>query len=319
MRSILVAAAVLTLNASVRAAFWSHGADPVSEPARLYSTGDFAKVVTSLSPDALQRLRGDDLRRAYVLLGASLERTGHVDKALGVYQVGVGLYPRDLELLTQLAQALHAAGLEDRAQPLFEKVLSIHPNNAAANLGLAEIDHSLGFLDRSAQHYEKALETADAKPAIWRAYGDVLHELRDDKTSELAYRRSLQLMPDPDATLGLAFALRGEGKLDDGISALRALLESDLDLERRDQGRTLLALWLLEARREGEALAAIEPLLTEQPNDPLARYARARVRLKQDRYRDAVADLTVAAQAGRRAPFVADVAQAMLQRLQEAR
>jgi len=311
--------ALVLASALGHAAFWASAADPVAEPSRLFDAGQFAGVVSSLSPEALQRLRGDGLRRAYFLLASSLQRLGRADQAIGVYQLGVKLYPADLNLLTGLAGVLHGAGLEDRARPLFEKVISIHPNNAVANLGLAEIDYSLGFLDRSARHYEKALETDDSKPEMWIAYGDVLHELRDDKTAELAYRRSLQLRPSPAATLGLAFALRGDGRAADGIAALRALLESDPDLERRAQGRSLLGLWLLEERREDEALAAVEPLLSEAPDDPLGRYIRARVRLRQDRYRDAVADLKVAAQGGRYAPFVAQVAQAMLERLKGGR
>src|SRR5581483_1961137 len=105
--------------------------------------------------EKVSQLPVSDQRQGYLMLGTSFQRTGQLDKALGVYQVGVKLFPRDLRLLTELGSLLHAAGLEEQAEPLFKKVISIHPNNAAAQLGLAEINHALGFLDVSAEHYEK--------------------------------------------------------------------------------------------------------------------------------------------------------------------
>lgn len=295
------------LLSSPGSSFWSRMADPLAQPSKLFEAGQYAQVVAQLPPEALQRLRGSDLRRAYLLLGTSLERVERIDDALGVYQLGVKLFPRDLNLLTQLAALLHHAGLEERAEPLFQKVISIHPNNASANLGLAEIDHALGFLDRSAEHYEKALESPDATAETWSSYGEVLHEMRDDKTAELAFRRSLQLAPRRQSQLGLGFALRAQDRLDDALTAVSSLPGDDAAL--------LTSLWLLEAGRPEEALARVAPVLTAAPDDPLARYVRARVRLKQDRYNEAVADLAAAALDARRSPFVAQMSAALLARL----
>jgi tetratricopeptide (TPR) repeat protein len=284
LRLMLAALAV-----SARAGLWATAVDPVAPSSKLFEAGQYGQVISQLSPEALQRLRGNNLARAYGILGLSYERVNRTDAALGVYQLGVKLFPRDLNLLTQLAGLLHRSGLEERAEPLFQKVLLIHPNNAAAHLGLAEIDHALGFLDRSAEHYEKSLETADKQAPVWCDYGDVLLEMRDHKTAELAYRQSLKLAPSAPAALGLAYALRGEGKLAEALDLLANLAEPTPAV------KSLRGLWLLEAGRENEALAAVESVLAADGSDALARYIRARVRLKQDRYNDAVGDLKAAA------------------------
>jgi tetratricopeptide (TPR) repeat protein len=144
---------------------------------------------------------------------------GHLDNALGVYQLGVQLYPKDLNLLTELGLLLHRSKLEEQAEPMFQKVLKIHPNNAAAHIGLGEIDHALGFLERSAEHYEKALETMSDHAGIWADYAEVLISARDYKTGELAARRALLLSENADARVDLARALRGEGRLDERSSS----------------------------------------------------------------------------------------------------
>ena len=77
----------------------------------------------SLTRTALLKLRGESLRRGYVLLGASYEMTGRLDKSLSFYQVGAQLFPRDQDLLSRLAVLLHRSGLEEQAQPLFERLV----------------------------------------------------------------------------------------------------------------------------------------------------------------------------------------------------
>src|SRR5581483_8838176 len=104
-----------------------------------------------------QKLSNRDLADAYLLLGRSYERMGRLDLALGAYQVSTNIFPKDINLLSELGLLLHRAGLEEQAQPVFEKIIGIHPNNAQAHLGLAEIDAALGLLRDSAAHYEKAL------------------------------------------------------------------------------------------------------------------------------------------------------------------
>ncbi|MFX9630925.1 tetratricopeptide repeat protein, partial [Acinetobacter baumannii] len=80
--------------------------------------------------------------RGFALLGQSYERMGRIEEALRVSQLAQGLYPDDIDILSDLAELLHRSQLDDRARPYYLRVLKIHPNNAMANRGLAEIERS---------------------------------------------------------------------------------------------------------------------------------------------------------------------------------
>lgn len=278
-----------------------------------FEAGRHADVVALLTPERVQRLKRRDLREAYAYLAGSYERLGELDKALGVYQIAVRLFPRDLPLLTQLGFLLHRTGLEEQARPLFDRVLAIHPNNAAANLGLAEIDAKLGFLARSADHYEKALDEIE-RPDVWRGYAEVLLAARDTKTAELAGERSLKLARDPETLLVLAKTRRADGRLPAAFETLDEALATN-GWPRADEAKLQKAVWLLEAARFDEAAALAEAALARDQADPLARWVRARVSLKRDRYNQAVRDLEAAASEKKRAPFVASAAEALLKTL----
>jgi tetratricopeptide (TPR) repeat protein len=304
----LFVALLLAHNAS--AAFFG----PTSEAARRdFEAGRYAEVVRALGEGAaLQKLRKSAQSHGYFYLGLAYERLGKRDRALGVFQLGVKLHPRDINLLSELGRLLHALELEEQAEPVFRRVLSIHPNNAAAHLGLAEIDHALGFIDRSLEHYDRALETMGEEGSVWRSYAEVLLSARDYKTAELAAARALALRDDPRAAYALASAQRLQDRLPEALLTLTAAVSRfpdrlDLALAR--------AAWLLEAGDYDAALAAAEPLVASAQPPPLAYWIRARVRLKKDQYRAAVHDLRAAVGMERTAPFVAAASRELLKQL----
>lgn len=285
--------------------------DPLASHKQLFEAGKYGDVIEKLTPASMQKLRGQNVKRAYFYLGTSYERTGRLARALGVYQLAAKLFPKDIDLLSALANLLHSTGMEEQAEPLYQKILHIRPNNAVAHLGLAEIDHSLGFLDSSAGHYEKALETLADQPRLWRDYAEVLLAQKDSATAELAARKSLLLSPDADTLVTLAFIQRAKGDLDEALASL----ERARGLALRPDIALAQALWLLEAGRYETALPIAEEVLRDSPGQPLALWIRARIRLKQDRYNDAGKDLEEAAKASRESPFAAKAAQALLSRL----
>jgi tetratricopeptide (TPR) repeat protein len=238
------------------------------------------------------------------------------DLALGVYQLSTNIFPKDINLLSQLGLLLHHAGLEEQAQPIFEKLLSIHPHNAQAHLGLGEIDSALGLLDESAQHYEQALETLTNLPALWRDYSEVLYRKRDYKTAETAARKSLDLTPALETFVDLAFIQRGQGDTSGAIKTLDTALSR---WPERQDASLLRATWLLEAGRFDEALPAAQAALAQDGAQPLALWIRARVELARGQKKEALTDLSLAAQASRTAPFVAKASEALLKELREAR
>ncbi|MBI5240323.1 MAG: tetratricopeptide repeat protein [Elusimicrobia bacterium] len=305
MRAALLA--ILLAAGSPARAFWGSGGDTIKELQRQFGAGRYDAVISALEPDGLLKLRGDNLRRGYALLAASYEVTGRLDKSLSTYQVAVGLFPRDRDLLERLAMLMHRSSLDEQAKPLYEKLVRLDPENAYGHLGLAQIDHALGFLDRSADHYEKALQGLPGRGDLWREYGEELYDARDYRTAELALRRALGLAPgDAAAVLALALVLRAMGRVDEALAELEGA-----GLAGKPEALRARALWLMEAGRAEDAAAVAEALLRQGPNDPLGLYVRARLELKAGRRGQAQSLLRQASMQGAAGPFAAKVCAAL--------
>jgi tetratricopeptide (TPR) repeat protein len=254
----------------------------------LSDNNKIAEVLAALTPDFMQTLRGTDLRQAYILKGDNLDRVGRSDEALGVYQLGVKLFPKNVDLLTRQAGLLHRTGLDEQAQPLFLKALEYEPRHFGAHLGLAEINHTLGFLDRSASHYEAALETLDERASVWRDYAETLLAQRDWTTADLALRRALTLEPaNPEGRVLLGFARRAQGDLPGALIALDEALARGAGVG----AKRAKALWLIELGRPSAALTVADEILRESPGDAAALWARARAHAAKGMTAKAVADL----------------------------
>ncbi len=309
-------ALLLAAQPAAAAFISSLAADPLRKASQSFQGGHYRQVIADLSPETMQKLGGEKLAQAYLYLGRSFERVGRLDLALGVYQVSTRMFPKDINLLTQLGLLLHHAGLEEQAQPVFDDVLAIHPNNAVAHQGLAEIDASLGLLDASVGHYQKALQILGGKPGLWRDYGQVLYRKRDFAGAEAAARKSLALAPSASGFITLAMVQRAEGRGGDAVKTL----DSAMSLEPgRSDLRLLRAAWQLELGRWPEALAGAQAALAQDPREPLALWIRARVALKRGDEKAARADLALAAQCERRSPFVAHASAALLKELRKGR
>ncbi|MBI3565647.1 MAG: tetratricopeptide repeat protein [Elusimicrobia bacterium] len=274
----------------------------------LHDAGKAREVLDALTPQFIATLRGTDLRQAYVLMGDDLQRLGRPDEALGQYQLGVSLFPKNVDLLTRQAALLHASGLDEQARPLFDRALKIEPRHWGAHQGLAEIDRRYGFLDRSAAHYEVALDGVDSSADIWRDYAQVLLDLREYKTADLALRKSLALEPkSPEARVLLAFARRAQG---DPLGAADDLEEA-AGLGAGIGARRAKALFLLEAGKDAEADAEADAVLRTAPGDAAALWVKARASLTRGNLDAAAKDLGAVASADGRDGFGLTAARAL--------
>ncbi|MBI2787176.1 MAG: tetratricopeptide repeat protein [Elusimicrobia bacterium] len=290
MRRLALPLALLLLAGPARAwRLWGEPSDKKIRPVQALSDQRrSAEVLAALTPDFMQTLRGTDLRQAYVLKGDNLDMLGRVDEALGVYQLGVKLFPRNVDLLTRQGDLLHRTGLDEQARALYLKAIVYEPKHFGAHLGLAEIDRRSGFLDRSASHYEVALETLDGRADVWRAYAETLLAQRDWTTGDLAIARAIALDPkNAEGRVLTAFARRAQGDMTGALAALDDALALGADAG----ARRAKALWLVEAGRPAEALAEADRVLKDAPGDGAALWARARAQLDLGKTADAAREL----------------------------
>ena len=309
MRFLFLAAPALLLAAcaSLRPAAPS----ALAEAKALFAAQRYAEAAARLTDVEIHKLGSREEARAYELRGEAEERLRRPDEALRTYQTGVALFPRDLNLLTNLGDLLHHNGLDDQARPFYERVLSIHPNNAASHLGLAEAERKLGFLDRAAAHYEATLVIQGDQADLWRDYAEVLMESRRLPQALEAISRSLALRQEPAACVVEARVLWKLGRKADAYAALARAermtgARADLKLQR--------GLWRLESGELDLAAADAAAALKLDASDPLGLWLRASVSLRRGRILDARKDLERAVRQ-RGAPFVAAAAGVMLKQL----
>jgi len=268
-------ALLLLLAGPVRAwRLWGEPSDGKIRPVQaLADEHKSAEVLAALTPEFMQTLRGTDLRQAYILKGDGLYALRRVDEALGVYQLGVGLFPKNVDLLTRQGDLLHRTGLDEQARVFYLRALAFEPRHSGAHLGLAEIDRRLGFFDRSASHYEAALESLEKRADVWRSYAETLLAQRDWITGNLAIARAISLEPqNADGHILTGLARRAQGDMEGALAALD-------EAQARGAGvgaRRAKALWLVEAGKPAAALIQAESVLKEAPGDGAALWASVR-------------------------------------------
>jgi len=275
--------------------------------------GEYLKVLESLPLQRIDRIPRRLRTRAYTLLGRSQERLGRYDQALLTLQFAEGLFPKNLEILCDLAGILHRVGLDDRARPYYLRALKIHPNNAVSNVGVAEIYQKQGLLAKAQLHFEKAmLEEGWGRDAgLLRSYSEVLAERGDLAGAMKAIHSAMATRSTAEDRIVLARIQRRLGAGEDGYGQLDLAV---VEAPERQDFRLQKSLWLLEDGRDEEALAVVAPVLAQDPSDGVGLWVRGSVFLRRGDIARARADFAAGAESHRDL-FAAAVCRSMLEQL----
>ena len=171
----------------------------------------------------------------------------------------VALAPRSAEALQRLGLVWQLEGRLDEAESSFQRALKLDPEYVGALVGLGEVDAARERWAEALARFEPAVEIDPNQSQALFDMGGALERLgrRDDALA--AYFRAHALDPSaPMITLRIA----------------------TLQLERQEPE---------------QALARLEQLLEQTPDDPEARHQRGRARLALKRNSGALADLRYAA------------------------
>lgn len=164
-------AAILTQDLFAQAAFWSREYD--------------------LNPADLE---------AAINLSSTLRHLGNPQKSIEVAQTTRALYPRDVDLMAELAASYIAAGKPKDAIPLIDSGLAQRPNMARLwSLKGAALDQFEQFAE-ARQYYSKALSITPNDPGVIANVGLSYALEGDPKTAEIWLRRAASL---PGASAGV--------------------------------------------------------------------------------------------------------------------
>ncbi|MCM2312820.1 MAG: tetratricopeptide repeat protein [Steroidobacteraceae bacterium] len=181
-----------------------------------------------IAADAMAKVK-EQFLDAYSFLRAGManERTGNYAGAVRLYQRGLELEPRNVEILNAMGFALFQQGKSQEAMVELETALEIDPKHWKAhnNLALAAID--LGELELAEAHYRESL-AVEPQPAIYNDLGVVLERLGMPEDAAAAYRKALELDPRSSAAhTNLGTSLARGGAYAEAERHFRAALEAD--------------------------------------------------------------------------------------------
>jgi len=180
-------AAILTQDLFAQAAFWSREYD--------------------LNPADLE---------AAVNLASALRRLGNPRKSIEVAQTTRALYPRDIDLMAELAAAHLADNNPKDALPIIDTALGQRPNIARLwSLKGAALDQFEQFTE-ARQQYSRALSIAPNDPGVIANVGLSYALEGDPKTAEIWLRRAAN-MPGASANVrqNLSLVLGLQNKFDE--------------------------------------------------------------------------------------------------------
>ncbi len=207
------------------------------------------------------------LRKAYALKAMSQRALGRTDEALATLEQGLEAVGADPELRFQAAHLLTAEGRLEEAREHYLKCLESDAADHFSSIDVAIVGykawHNLAGVCRSLGRYAEArewwLKAVEAQPQFLPSVVELFHaavEALDMTTARAMLQRvySLEGAGELWASLGarLAEAVAPEGAQDaSGEQYLRTLVATMGDAAGP---RLVLARWLLQGGREGEAI-----------------------------------------------------------------
>ncbi len=279
----------------------------------LYEDGKYDAAARAFEALIQSRPSTEVNRAAYFYMGRAQEQLSRPDKAIGTYQVGAQLYPRDLPLAIALGTLYLKSDLFKDAEGHFIRSVNIDKDSVDAHEGLAETYERLGHLEWAEREYEEAIRLSEIPEwSLLLKLARCLYAQRKFSDAEAAAARSLASGGADPEVWRLTARIRYErGRREEAIGDLDAALalaprRSDIALEK--------ALWLLSSGKAEQSLSDAEGILAVEPENTLAHFTAGLALNAQGRRAEAAVHFRTAAGHELTAPFIAAVSAKILAR-----
>lgn len=182
----------------------------------------------------------------------------------------------DIRVLTSIGNCHRKLKTFDKGVQYFERALKYDPENFYALYGLADCYRGMNQQFRSIEYWNKILEIDPNNKVILTRAGDAYRNSGDYKTAEEYYNKAMSIEFDIYAALGLALLRKGQGKYEESVERLEALVKNDpknhrlyIDLadSYEKMGKKQKAIETLEAfQRQGIRSHAVSDILKRLKN-----------------------------------------------------
>ena len=133
--------------------------------------------------------------QAYQLLAITLEKLGHLHKALVTYEKAYQLDPNDADLVLNLGLTAWNTGNMDGAERMFRHYIETRPGSPEGYNNLASVMRDRGNIDQAIETIRGAIYRIPDQPMLWNTLGTILSE--DGRVEEglVFYVEALRLDP----------------------------------------------------------------------------------------------------------------------------
>ncbi|MCQ2610183.1 MAG: tetratricopeptide repeat protein [Treponema sp.] len=133
----------------------------------------------------------------------------------------------DIRVLTSIGNCHRKLKSFDQGVPFFERALEYDSKNFYALFGLADCYRGMNQQFRSVEYWNKILEIDPNNKVILTRAGDAFRNTGDYKTASEYYNKAMNIDFDIYAALGLALICKGEGRYEESVERLDALIRND--------------------------------------------------------------------------------------------
>ena len=175
---------------------------------------------------ALEATNADDTNaQAYSLLAITLEKLGHLHKALVTYEKAYQLDPNDPDLVLNLGMTAWHTGSMEGAERLFRLYIEARPDAPEGYNNLASVMRDRGNIDEAIETVRGAIYRLPDQPMLWNTLATILSEDGRVEDGLVFYEEALRLDPNfARVWHNLGFNYVHLGRYEDSLSAYNSAL-----------------------------------------------------------------------------------------------
>jgi tetratricopeptide (TPR) repeat protein len=242
-----------------------------------------------------ERLYGEVLAKdpnhieGHILKGTVMFAHDKRQEAFAALTRAVELNPQRVESLMSLALYHRQLGEMAKAEDVYKRALSINDRSALVHLEYAKFFVSQNRLDLAEAEFRRAVEVDSQNRDARRTLASFYLVNKQLDRAEESFKALAELDRDrPEGRAVLADFYASVGRYDEAGNLYRQIISTSPDYAR---GRHRLAELMLQRGDRAGAETQIDAALKKNANDREGLILRARLRLNQDRPKDAIEDL----------------------------
>ena len=179
-------------------------------------------------------------------IGSLLAKNGDTGHALDHYNIALSKDPNNEFSLFHIAKLHYETMNYSQSETYYKKVISINPNNTTALNNLGRLYEETGDTSKAIEYFKLAISKNSDIALIHRNLGKALLKIKDLAEAELAFKKSLEIEPHPEAYFNLGKIFSEKNELNFAKENFEIALSAEMqpDIEKPEEFRLAIKYFL---------------------------------------------------------------------------